>query len=449
MRQKIKLKLWVTIERIIGRPFLASFVVGLSIIGLNALAQNLFDDYSYWESLQHAYQIHILLFLSKIIPPFLVPFIVTTFAGKIKEQIRSQGQDEIDRVAKFPEGNPEPVLELDGEGNILYINPAGKELIKQYSDSTDNNLDVILSPDFKNSVLTALKNNEPVPANAITLGQRTFLWSSYLLPDLQLVHLYATDITELKKKEQELIRAKEQAEKADQVKTLFLANMSHEIRTPLNSIIGFTELLEQNTKELVPPEMRVFFDTIRNSGKRLMQTVHEILDVSQIEAGTFELHRSVLDILEICERLIKEFRFQAEEKGLNLNFETAVKSAPVFADEYSVTQTISNLLDNAVKYTGKGGIKVTLKEEERHYILIINDTGIGMAPDYLDHIYDIFSQESSGYTKQYQGIGLGLALVKRYCDLNHFSIAVESTPGVETTFTVTCPKPVLPDHTVA
>jgi len=358
-------------------------------------------------------------------------------ARDITERVKAQR--EIERLANFPLENPLPVMEMDYDGNFTYLNPAAKKLVT--NSGAHSGKGDLLPASFKESILKAIREGNEPPSEAISIGERIFLWSVNLLPKLKLVHFYATDITELKEKEQELIKAKELAEKADQVKTLFLANMSHEIRTPLNSIIGFTELLEQNTKDLIPPDMRVFFDTIRSSSRRLMQTVHEILDVSQIEAGTFEIKRSSLDILTICERLVNEFRLQARAKGLTFRFEAPVKSAVVRADEYSVTQAISNLLDNAVKYTHEGGITVRLEEDDQHYRLTIQDTGIGMAPDYLNHIYDIFSQESSGYTKQYQGIGLGLALVKRYCDLNGFSIAVTSKPGIGTTFTLTCPKP--------
>lgn len=357
-------------------------------------------------------------------------------ARDITERVKAQR--EIERLANFPLENPLPVMEMDSDGNFTYLNPAAKKLLTESGESGKGDL---LPSSFKASILKAIREGNEPPSEAISIGERIFLWSVNFLPKLKLVHFYATDITELKEKEQELIKAKELAEKADQVKTLFLANMSHEIRTPLNSIIGFTELLEQNTKDLVPPEMQVFFDTIRNSSRRLMQTVHEILDVSQIEAGTFEIKRSSLDMLAICERLVKEFSLQAREKGLTFQFKTTEKSAIVLADEYSVTQAISNLLDNAIKYTHEGGITVRLEAANCHYRLTIRDTGIGMAPDYLNHIYDIFSQESSGYTKQYQGIGLGLALVKRYCDLNGFSTTVTSTPGTGTTFTIMCPKP--------
>ncbi|NOZ04525.1 MAG: PAS domain S-box protein [FCB group bacterium] len=244
------------------------------------------------------------------------------------------------------------------------------------------------------------------------------------------------DVTESKRINRELKQALVKAQQAEKVKSLFLANMSHEIRTPLNAILGFTDLLEQRIGPNVGPEEKSFFETIRNSGNRLMRTVHEILDMSQIETGTMELKPKLLNLERVIKNVIIEMSSFAENKGLELTFSSTAKDPVIKADEYCITQAISNIVDNAVKYTEKGGVDISLKSRNKQLVLSIRDTGIGMSRDYVQRMFEIFSQESTGYTKKFQGVGLGLALVKQYLDMNNVTIKVNSKKGVGTKFTL-------------
>jgi len=350
---------------------------------------------------------------------------------------RKHAEKEIQRLANFPRENPQPVVEIDHLGELTYINPAGKQLLKELGSES---LDVILPVNFRQSVIDNFKSGEMLTNKAIILGERTFLWSAHFIPDLDLVHLYANDISDLKKTEIDLIRAKNKAEQADQVKTLFLANMSHEIRTPLNSILGFTELIEQKTRDKLGKEYLSLFDIVQSSGQRLMNTVHKILDISQIEAGTYELNPSSIDLHDLLSTLVNEIEPRATKKQLVIHWTSSLQPAIIMGDVQSISHAVSNLLDNAIKYTDKGTIDITLTEKNNQFHLVIQDTGIGISPEYLKHMYDIFSQESSGYTKKYQGIGLGLALAKRFLDLNNVNIDVESQKGIGTTFTLIFPK---------
>ncbi len=228
----------------------------------------------------------------------------------------------------------------------------------------------------------------------------------------------------------------EESKKAEELKTLFLANMSHEIRTPLNSIVGFSQLLEERVCDKIEPEEKHFFDIIRSSNERLLKTVHGVLDVSRLESMSFERNPEALNLIEILEGITPNYYFPASEKRLEIKFSFEVKNPFIKADKYCIQQAISNLLDNAIKYTDEGDVSVSLKENKDHLILKISDTGIGMSKEYQKHIFELFSQESVGYTKKYQGVGLGLALTKRYLDLNEIPIEVESKKGVGTTFTL-------------
>ncbi|MFQ6678474.1 MAG: PAS domain S-box protein [Fidelibacterota bacterium] len=346
---------------------------------------------------------------------------------------RKKAEKEIQRLANFPRENPQPVLEINHNGELTYINPAGKQLLK---DLGNGSLDKILPLNFRQGVIESFTSGKMLTNQAIVLGERTFLWSAHFIPDLGLVHLYANDISDLKKTELDLIQAKNKAEQADRVKTLFLANMSHEIRTPLNSILGYTELIELETSTLLGEEYLSFFHIVKSSGQRLMNTVHKILDISQVEAGTYELALKPIDIQNLISTLIDAIKLTASNKHLDIHWNHLSKPAMVIVDESSISQAVTNLLDNAIKYTNEGEIEVTLSEQNNQFQLVIRDTGIGISPEYLEHMYDIFSQESSGYTKKYQGIGLGLALAKRFLDLNKVRIDVVSKKGSGTTFTL-------------
>lgn len=235
-------------------------------------------------------------------------------------------------------------------------------------------------------------------------------------------------------------KALDEAEHANKVKTLFLANMSHEIRTPLNSIIGFSELLREAILDKIGDEEKYFFDTIQKSGQRLIRTVHEILDMSLLESETFEITLRELDLKSIVNQVISELKENAEEKGLEIKFVSKIDKLHIWADEYSITQAVSNILDNAIKYTIKGSVNIWVDRADGNIQLFVEDTGIGMTRGFQKKMYEVFTQESEGYTKEYQGLGLGLSLTKRYLDINQARIEVESTRGVGTKITISFPN---------
>jgi len=351
---------------------------------------------------------------------------------------RHHAQQEIERLAFFPLVNPMPVVEVDLYGVPSYINPAGIQLLDRM------NLDMaqvnqILPKHFKQDIRAALSDQTPIPSREISLDGLHLLWSGFFLTNQNLLHFYATDITNLKNTENELISAKESAIKNEQVKTLFLANMSHEIRTPLNSILGFTELIEAEVKGKMEHELQAYFEIIHVSGKRLWQTVHEILDISQIETGTFDLKIEQIDLGRILRELGASFRSQAAEKNLDLMVNIPTTEILIAADSYCTTQAISNLIDNAIKYTNDGYVKVHTVVHEDRVDVMIKDTGIGMSQEYQARMFNAFSQESTGYTKRFQGVGLGLALAQRYLEMINASIDLNSEQDNGSTFTVHFP----------
>ena len=249
------------------------------------------------------------------------------------------------------------------------------------------------------------------------------------------------DITRWKETEQALIEAKEKAEVSDKLKSEFLAQMSHEIRTPINTIMNFTSLLRMEMEDKIPEDLSGSFNSIENAANRLLRTINLVLNMSDIESGTYEARPGYLDIVDdILKPVCSEFARAAEIKSLDLLLTSNVKNNRVFIDNYTTTQIMANLVDNAIKYTDVGKVEIIVNDKDRHLEVLIKDSGIGIAKEYLPRLFHKFSQEEQGYTRRYEGNGLGLALVKEYCDINRADISVKSQKGIGTTFIVLLPR---------
>ena len=248
----------------------------------------------------------------------------------------------------------------------------------------------------------------------------------------------ARDITELKRANLELLHAKEVAEKSLKVKEEFLANMSHEIRTPMNGVIGMVDMLSTTPLD---SEQKTYVDTIRKSSRTLLNILNDILDLSKIEAGKMQLRKSVIKLPQVIDKLYALFSQQASNNGITLEYRVAPTIPDyLLADETRLLQITSNLTSNAIKFTEIGG-KVTIdvshihQDKNKHTIKVaVNDTGIGIAPDQLNKLFNSFSQLDNSQTKAYGGTGLGLAISKQLCNLMEGDIGVESNYGEGSTF---------------
>lgn len=242
------------------------------------------------------------------------------------------------------------------------------------------------------------------------------------------------DITERKKLSEELVLRTKQAESANHAKSDFLANMSHEIRTPLNGVIGFTDLL---TKTEMNESQRQYMKIILQSSNSLLDLINDILDFSKIEAGKLELNIEPVDIFELAEQAIDVIKFKAHEKKLELIFNIP-PTLPryIWIDSVRLRQIIINLLSNAVKFTGQGEVELKIEilnrisnTGEAEFLFSVRDTGIGIAPENSQRIFEAFSQEDSSTTRKYGGTGLGLTISNRLLSLMKTKLELETEHG--------------------
>jgi hypothetical protein len=238
----------------------------------------------------------------------------------------------------------------------------------------------------------------------------------------------------------ELEEAMERAKEADRIKSAFLATMSHELRTPLNSIIGFTGILLQELAGNLNPEQKKQMGMVQNSARHLLTLINDILDISKIEARQFDLSPSQFDIRDSVEKTISIISPMAETKGIKINLICNHCDTKVFTDQRRLEQVLLNLLSNAIKFTDKGKVTLEFKEEDKQYLLIVSDTGIGIAEADLQNIFVPFRQVDTGLSRKYEGTGLGLAITKRIVELMGGTITVKSNLGHGSAFTVTLPK---------
>lgn len=370
---------------------------------------------------------------------------------------RKIAEVELTKLSRAVEQSPASVVITNQNGDIEYVNKKFCE-VTGYSmvEVLGKNPNILKSgyhdkafyEDFWNKILSG-KEYQCEMRNKKKNGE--LYWESALISPLlnsegDITHFVAVkeDITEKKMMVEELITAIEKSESANKLKDAFIANMSHEIRTPLNGILGLSEIIRDMYAGHIQEEDKELFAGIEHSSKRIIRTIDMILNYSRIQTGDFPVAYRKIELSSICDNLVKEFFNSSKSKSLKFSFENRCsKSTSIFADEYSITHAVSNLIDNAIKYTNKGFVEVILYNGEDDEILLdVKDSGIGISEDYIQHIFEPYQQEQMGYGRAYEGIGLGLPMVKKFLLLNNASITVNSTKEKGTIFTVNFGKPI-------
>lgn len=292
--------------------------------------------------------------------------------------------------------------------------------------------------------------NEAQVSNAQERASRSLLIIAFislvaLILIFLLIVLIFNSIRKSNRYRQQLIYSNIQANELAKVKEEFLANMSHEIRTPLNAIIGFSEQLYKTP--LDNDQMR-YTDAVRRSSKHLLETVNDILDLSKLVAGKFQIEKIHFSLDDVLHDVIQPFSIQAKEKGLEFISKCSVESNLIFeGDPLRLRQILYNLLSNAIKFTDTGSIKfeceIILNDQKANVTITVIDSGIGIPPDKVDHIFDDFHQIDSTSSRRYGGSGLGLAISRRLAKLHNGNISVKSEVAKGSTFTLEIILPII------
>lgn len=248
------------------------------------------------------------------------------------------------------------------------------------------------------------------------------------------------DVTKQKEVERALIVAKETAEEINQLKTNFLANMSHELRTPLIGILGYAEILNEVITE---EEFKPMTDGIISSGNRLLETLNLLLDLTRLETSLITLEQEIINPIKLIDELANKYKSQCDKKGIFINVVQPVEDYIFQCDKKLLKMVLDQLINNAVKYTSNGGVTITTTVKPgikgKQIYFSIADTGIGIPKDKHKLIFEEFRQASEGFTRQYEGTGLGLTIVNKILQLLKGTITLKSEPGKGSVFIISLP----------
>ncbi|NOX16818.1 MAG: PAS domain S-box protein [Chlorobi bacterium] len=249
------------------------------------------------------------------------------------------------------------------------------------------------------------------------------------------------NISKQKEIEENLKISKEKAEQSKKLKSDFIAQVSHELRTPVNTMLSFLSLLRE---QLEDPDHNhdaslQFISFIESGGKRLVRTVDLFINMLEIQNNMFEPHYQEVDLANnTLAEVLAEFTHEAYRKGLKINSNILSDEVIVLADPYCLSQIFKQIVDNSIKYTEKGEVNINIfKNDQNKIVTEISDTGVGIKEEFLPEIFELFSQEESGYSRKFEGNGLGLTLTKHFCDMNNIDIKIQSEKNVGTVITLT------------
>jgi PAS domain S-box-containing protein len=242
------------------------------------------------------------------------------------------------------------------------------------------------------------------------------------------------DITDRKHAEEDLIAAKVKAEESDRLKTAFLNNISHEIRTPFNGILGFLNILQD--EDVTTEERDEYIRYINQSADRLMQTINDIVEMSQIQTGQMKLKITETNIKRLTDKLSERFGTAAIKQGLEFKITNELPSEILsyVTDGIKLKTILSNLIVNAIKFTPQGSIEIGIRKRDQNLLFFVKDTGIGISESQQKAIFELFKQADASNTRQFEGLGLGLSITKSYVEMLGGKIWLESEPGKGSTF---------------
>jgi PAS domain S-box-containing protein len=379
----------------------------------------------------------------------------TLYLGMVRDITQRKHFEEVlrnerDYTTRIIERTPALVVGLSPDGITRFTNPA-VEKTTGYSASEliGKNWWSMLFPeksDKQVEQLHQLKSKGPVRNVELELSTRSgetriVTWSN--IPrfnengKLEETIGFGTDITEQKKVEQNLKLAAKKAEESNRLKSDFLSVISHELRTPLTVMLGNTPLLTQRHELPEQNEIVSIALDIENSGKHLLALIDDLLDFSKIEANKMELYPEWFSVKNLMEDVVSSYQVIARQKELPIVLE--MDNIKICADKIRIKQIIFNLLSNAVKFTDEGRIEIKVTQEGSQAVFRVQDTGVGLSPDDIAVIFDLFRQVDESPTRAASGTGLGLAIAKKLVEMHDGQISVQSTLGEGSIFTFSIP----------
>lgn len=366
--------------------------------------------------------------------------------------LRKKTESDLRLLGKAVEYSGVSIMITDLNGNLVYVNPGftritgynAEEVIgenprilksgKQSGEFYKNLWDTILSgKTWEGELVNKKKNGELYWEKAVI--------SPITDTEGKITHFVGVkeDITDREKMIEELINAKEKAEESTRLKSAFLANISHEIRTPLNGILGFAELLQNYN--ISDGEKKMYFNTLKESGQRLLTTINQIIEMSKIESGTVTVSKDQINLKEFLSYIYNFFKPEADRKNLDLILKTNLidDNFVIESDRYKIESIITNLVKNAIKFTNTGYVELSADISGNEIVIAVKDTGIGISKSLHNSIFDRFVQADISYNKPYEGVGLGLSIASSYATILGGRITVDSEEGKGSIFKFTMP----------
>ncbi len=366
------------------------------------------------------------------------------------DEIEAYAQDVVDTVR-------EPLLILDSTLRVHSANRAFYQTFHVSSEETENQLIYELGngqwdiPDLRTLLedivpMSSLFNDFELEHDFPVIGRRNMLLNARKLrpgSHAELLVLAMEDVTERRRAEAEVAKAKEAAETANRTKSLFVANMSHELRTPLNAILGFSEMLQEDAAERNLEDFGNDLQKISTAGNHLLGLINDILDLSKIEAGRMELFLEEFDIPDLIDEVTSTILIQVNNNGNTLEVFCDPGIGKMRADLAKVRQGLFNLVSNAAKFTHDGRIKVEAERQimdmTEWIVFRVTDSGIGLSPEQIVRLFQPFTQADASTTRKFGGTGLGLAITRRFCQMMNGDVTVQSVPSEGSVFTIKLP----------
>lgn len=347
-------------------------------------------------------------------------------------------QRDVHRAARLAEDAPNPIVEFDATGAMLYANTGMLNLMAQCG-LLEAGIEVMFPERLSTLLRECLSTDVSLSRVEHAVADRVIAWSFFPLRNLKLIRVYGIDITS----DVALRRAKEAAEESERAKGIFLATMSHELRTPMNGVLGCTQLLKDTT---LSHQQRELVETMHGSAEALLTLVNDILDFSKIEAGKMTLEVANVNLRALIRDVLTLMEGGAAHKGLTVSVEIDPDVPEEFrGDPIRLRQILFNLVGNAIKFTKQGGVTIAVavvpgSAENTDTVVLqwsVRDTGIGLTPEQQAQLFKAYAQAEASTARRFGGTGLGLMICRQLVELMGGAISVVSQYGEGSTFTYT------------